>query len=112
MGAWDAFLLSVGGMIGGAIFVLGAQTGMIAGPSAILAWALAGLLMFVIALVLVEQTTAFPKAGAIPAYAMETFGKSFFVRSFASFMGGWGSLLGQWLGVPFCAMFVGGLRFL
>jgi APA family basic amino acid/polyamine antiporter len=108
LGAWDAFLLSVGGMIGGAIFVLGAQTGMITGPSALLAWALAGLLMFVIALVLVEQTTAFPRAGAIPAYAMETFGKSFFVRSFASFMGGWGSLLGQWLGVPFCAMYVGG----
>ncbi|MEM4723777.1 MAG: amino acid permease, partial [Candidatus Hadarchaeum sp.] len=108
LGVWDAFLLSVGGMIGGAIFVLGAQTGMLAGPSALLAWALAGLLMFIIALVLVEQTTAFPRAGAIPAYAMETFGKSFAVRSFASFLGGWGSLIGQWFGVPFCAMYVGG----
>jgi amino acid transporter len=108
LGVWDAFLLSVGGMIGGAIFVLGAQTAMIAGPSAILAWALAGLLMFFIALVLVEQATAFPRAGAIPAYAMETFGKSFAVRSFASFIGGWGSLIGQWFGVPFCAMYVGG----
>ncbi|MBC7219748.1 MAG: amino acid permease [Hadesarchaea archaeon] len=108
LGVLEAFLLSVGGMIGGAIFVLGAQTGMIAGPSALLAWALAGLLMFIIALVLVEQTTAFPRAGAIPAYAMETFGKSFAVRSFASFLGGWGSLIGQWFGVPFSAMYVGG----
>ncbi|MEM3421180.1 MAG: APC family permease [Candidatus Hadarchaeum sp.] len=108
LGVWEAFLLSVGGMIGAAIFVLGAQTGMIAGPSAILAWALAGLLMFIIALVLVEQATVFPRAGAIPAYAMETFGKSFAVRSFASFLGGWGSLIGQWFGVPFSAMYVGG----
>ena len=96
-----------GGMIGSAIFALSSTTGMLAGPSSALAWAMAGVLMLLIALNFAELGTAFPYAGGVYVYPMETYGHNRTVRIFGSFLAGWTCLIGQGIGVAFSAMFLG-----
>ena len=65
LGLPDCTLLRIGGMVGSAIFVFPGSTGRLAGPSAVLAWALAGALMTAVALCYTELTLAFPRAGVL-----------------------------------------------
>ncbi|MEM3736894.1 MAG: APC family permease [Candidatus Bathyarchaeia archaeon] len=89
LGVRECAAICIGGMIGIAVFVLPSLTVTLAGPVAVLVWALAGLLMYIISLNFVELATAFPKAGGIYVYPYETFGKSKGIRIFSSFLTGW-----------------------
>jgi Gamma-aminobutyrate permease and related permeases len=80
--------MGIGGMMGSAIFIFTGSTGMLAGPSSILAWLTAGVLMMAIALCYTELAIAFPKAGGPAVYPYETFGKNKTVRSFFSYLEG------------------------
>ncbi|WP_231184227.1 APC family permease [Haladaptatus sp. DYF46] len=88
LGLLDCVLLSVGGMVGSAIFVFPGSTGRLAGPASTLAWVVAGLLMMVIALCYTELALAFPKAGGPAVFPAETFGRNRTVRLFASYLEG------------------------
>jgi basic amino acid/polyamine antiporter, APA family len=88
LGLLDCVLLSVGGMVGSAIFVFPGSTGRLVGPASTLAWVVAGLLMMAIALCYTELALAFPKEGGPAVFPAETFGRNRTVRLLASYLEG------------------------
>jgi APA family basic amino acid/polyamine antiporter len=108
LGLLDCLLLSVGGMIGSAIFVFPGSTGRLAGPVAPLAWLLAGVLMTAIALCYTELTLAFPRTGALAIFPYETLGTSTHLRRFASYLEGVGYAIGWVFGITVSALAIAG----
>lgn len=104
----DCVLLSLGGMIGSAIFVFPGSTGRLAGASATLAWLLAGILMAAIALCYTELTLAFPHAGAPAVFPYETLGPWPEIRAFASYLEGVGYAFGWVFGITVSALAIAG----
>lgn len=104
LGLLDCVLLSVGGMVGSAIFVFPGTTGQLAGPGAILAWVLAGLLMLSIALCYTELSLAFPRAGGPAVFPAETFGPWPLGRAFASYLEGICYAVGWGFGITVSAL--------
>lgn len=104
LGLLDCVLLSVGGMVGSAIFVFPGTTGQLAGPGAILAWALAGVLMLTIALCYAELSLAFPRIGGPAVFPHETLGRSPLVRAFASYLEGICYAVGWGFGITVSAL--------
>jgi basic amino acid/polyamine antiporter, APA family len=95
LGALDVFCIAAGAMISSGLFVLPSVVYVKAGPSIILAYLLAGLLMVPSALAKCELATAMPKAG----------GTYFFVeRSLGSYAG---TLVGfsHWFSISFKSAF-------
>lgn len=89
LGAKESLLICVGGMIGIAIFTLPSTTFALCGPSAVLAWALAGALMLVIGLTIAELASAFPRAGGISRYPREALGHMGALGDLLGFLSGW-----------------------
>ena len=108
LGLFDCLLLSVGGMVGSAIFVFPGSTGQLAGPAAPFAWLLAGLLMTAIALCYTELTLAFPRTGALAIFPYETLGTSPRLRQFASYLEGVGYAIGWVFGITVSALAIAG----
>jgi APA family basic amino acid/polyamine antiporter len=104
LGVLDCVLLSLGGMVGSAIFVFPGTTGQLTGPSAVGAWLLAGVLMVAIALCYTELALAFPETGAVAVFPYETFGSSPAVRAFASYLEGVCYTVGWVFGVSVSAL--------
>ncbi|ODR82675.1 ethanolamine transporter [Haladaptatus sp. W1] len=104
LGLLDCVLLSVGGMVGSAIFVFPGSTGHLAGPASTLAWVVAGLLMMIIALCYTELALAFPKAGGPAVFPAETFGRNRTVRLFASYLEGTSYCIGMVFSVTISAL--------
>lgn len=107
LGLLDCILLSLGGMIGSAIFIFPGTTGQLAGPAAIGAWLLAGLLMGAIALLYTELSLAFPTTGSIAVYPYETLGPYPSIRAFASYLEGVSYVVGWLFGLTISALAVG-----
>ncbi|MEM3574284.1 MAG: APC family permease [Candidatus Bathyarchaeia archaeon] len=89
LGAKESLLICVGGMIGIAIFTLPSTTFALCGPSAVLAWALAGALMLIIGLTIAELASAFPRAGGISRYPREALGHRGALGGLLAFLSGW-----------------------
>lgn len=104
LGLLDCVVLSVGGMIGSAIFVFPGSTGRLVGPAAILAWVAAGLLMSTIALCYTELSLAFPRAGGPAVFPHETLGSSRLLRAYASYLEGIGYSVGWAFGITVSAL--------
>ena len=104
LGLLDCMLLSVGGMVGSAIFIFPGSTGRLAGPAAVGAWLLAGLLMVSIALCYAELSLAFPKTGAVAVFPYEALGPYPSVRAFASYLEGVGYSVGWVFGITISAL--------
>ena len=104
LGLLECVLLSLGGMVGSAIFIFPGSTGRLAGPAAVGAWLLAGLLMVAIALCYTELSLAFPKTGAVAVFPYEAFGPSPTVRAFASYLEGVGYTVGWIFGITISAL--------
>jgi len=68
LGLYAVFSVSIGAMIGSGIFVLPGLAYEIGGPSMIVAYALAGLVVFPAALAQSEMATAMPRAGGAYLY--------------------------------------------
>jgi len=95
LGALDVFCIAAGSMISSGLFVLPGLIFVLAGPAAILAYLLAGLLMIPSLLAKAELATAMPKAG----------GTYFFIeRSLGSF-GGTLAGLANWFSISFKSAF-------
>ncbi|MBV7485126.1 APC family permease [Bordetella sp. BOR01] len=82
LGLRGAVALGVGGTIGGGIFVLVGHIAALAGPAALLAFALAFVASLLIALPYAELACRYPQAGGGYAFAREVLGR------------GWGFLMG------------------
>jgi len=76
LGLRGAVALGVGGTIGGGIFVLVGHTAALAGPAALLAFALAFVASLLIALPYAELACRYPEAGGGYAFAREAMGRS------------------------------------
>ncbi|MCC8395810.1 amino acid permease [Paraburkholderia sp. MMS20-SJTR3] len=74
LGLRGAVAVGVGGTIGGGIFVLVGQTAALAGPAALLSFALAFVASLVIALPYAELACRFPHAGGGYAFVREVLG--------------------------------------
>lgn len=106
VGLRDLLLLSVGGMIGSAVFFFPAFTGQWIGPAAILAWLVGGVGMASIALCYTELATAFPQSGGPAVFPAKTLGSNRFVRQFFSYLEGTSYALGWTFGVAVSAWYV------
>jgi APA family basic amino acid/polyamine antiporter len=106
VGLTDLLLLSVGGMIGSAVFYFPAFTGLWVGPASVLAWFLAGIGMLSVALCYTELSTAFPEQGGPAVFPAETFGHRPFIRRFFAYLEGVCYCLGWMFGVAISAWFV------
>jgi len=104
LGLLDLLLLSVGGMIGSAIFIFPGATGHLVGATAVLAWLAAGLLMLGIALLYAELSLAFPEAGGPAVFPSEALGPNPTVRAFASYLEGISYSLGWIFGITVSAL--------
>ncbi|MBN2342976.1 MAG: amino acid permease [Deltaproteobacteria bacterium] len=73
LGFFDATMIGVGAMIGAGIFVLTGIACGEAGPAAILAFALNGVVTLITAMVYSELASSIPKAGGGYAYVKHAF---------------------------------------
>ncbi len=87
LGFFEIMFLVLGAIIGSGWLFGSYYAGMMAGPAAILSWAIAGILLLFVALVFAELSGAIPKSGAIVRYPQYSHG------SFASTLLGWAYLL-------------------
>ncbi|GGL64910.1 APC family permease [Halocalculus aciditolerans] len=106
VGLRDLLVLSVGGMIGSAVFFFPAFTGQWVGPTAILAWLAAGVGMVAVALCYTELATAFPESGGPAVFPAETLGPNPVVRRFFAYLEGTSYALGWVFGVAVSAWYV------
>jgi amino acid transporter len=83
LGLLDATLVGVGAIVGGGILALAGVAFQEAGPSAILAFALNGLIALVTALVFAEMAASFPESGGTYAFAKKVLSVE------VAFMVGW-----------------------
>ncbi|MFB6125372.1 MAG: APC family permease [Halanaeroarchaeum sp.] len=108
LGLLDAVLLSVGGMVGSAIFYFPGATGRSIGPASILAWLAMGLLMIPVGLLYAELALAFPEAGGPAVYPYETLGSNRTVRSFMSYLEGVAYSFGWTIAITVSALAIAG----
>ena len=102
----DCILMGIGGMVGSAIFTLSGVTYSLGGPSAILSWIIAGVVILIYSMCIAELATIFPIAGGIFVYPYEVFGKTKAQKSFAGWFSAWSRLNSSVLGTSFSAIFV------
>lgn len=74
---WHIWAIGVGSVVGDGIFLLIAQGAGIAGPSALLSYGIAGLLMMIIMLVIVEMGVGMPSAGSLHTWSSRILGNGY-----------------------------------
>lgn len=87
LGWFSLLTMSLGTVIGSGWLILPAVVASSAGPSGVACWALAGLLMMVIALVYAELGAAWPAPGAVALYPRLSHG------SFTGHLAGWAAFI-------------------
>ncbi len=84
--------ITVGGIIGSGIFALAATMGAVAGPAAVVALALLGIVVILMALPYAELSAAYPMTGGPYSLPRRALG------NFAGFLMGWGYFLYAFIG--------------
>lgn len=74
---WHIWALGVGSVVGDGIFVMIAQGADTAGPSALISYLIAGLLMMLIMLVISEMAVGMPGAGSLHSWGSRILGPSY-----------------------------------
>jgi len=106
LGFWNSVSMALGAMIGGGIFVLSGIGAGIAGPSVLIAFAIAGLLALFNGLSTAELGAAIPKSGATYEYAREL------ISPFTGFFAGWIFIVSKILEAATVALAFGSYLFL
>lgn len=96
-----------GSMIGSAIFSLSGLTIYQAGPSAILTWILAALIMMGYGLICAELSTRFPKSGGVFVFPSKALGKTTEQGKFWGWISTWGYINANIVAIAFAAIYVG-----
>lgn len=91
---WSVVFLATGAMLGPAVGFTPISVLALAGPSGILSWVIAFLLMLAVAMSYVELGTMWPRAGGVAYYPAKSSGP------IVGSMNAWGSLVGYALAVP------------
>lgn len=102
----ECIMIAVGGMMGSSIFTLSGVTYAMAGPSAMVSWALAGIVLLLYAMSLSELATTFPTSGGIFVYPYKVMGKNKNQKMFWGWFAAWSWLNVSLLGISFSAISV------
>jgi amino acid transporter len=94
LGFWTVVFLATGAILGPAVGFTPASVVALAGPSGILSWVIAFVLMLTVAMAYVELGTMWPRAGGVAYYAARSNGP------IVGVMNAWGALIGYALAVP------------
>lgn len=94
LGFWTVVFLATGAILGPAVGFTPISVLAEAGPSGILSWVIAFLLMLAVAMSYVELGTMWPRAGGVAYYPAKSSGP------IVGTMNAWGSLVGYALAVP------------
>ncbi|OLZ10377.1 APC family permease [Sulfobacillus thermosulfidooxidans] len=94
LGFWTVVFLATGGILGPAVGFTPVSVLALAGPSGILSWIIAFLLIMAVAMAYVELGTMWPKAGGVAYYPAKSSGP------IVGVMNAWGSFVGYALAVP------------
>lgn len=104
--AMECIMIAVGGMMGSSIFTLSGVTYALAGPSAMVSWALAGIVLLLYAMSLAELATTFQTSGGIFVYPYMVLGKTEKQKLFWGWISAWSWLNVSVLGIAFSAISV------
>lgn len=107
LGLLSCVTMIVGGMIGSAIFSLSGLTMFTAGPSAVLSWVIAAIIMLIYGLVVAELSTIFPKSGGVFVFPSKALGKNEKTGAFWGWVSTWGYINANIVAVSFAAIYVG-----
>ena len=106
LGLLACVAIIVGGMIGSAIFSLSGLTMSLAGPSAIVSWLLAAVIMLIYGLCVAELSTIFPKSGGVFVFPSKALGKTEKQGSFWGWISTWGYINANIVAIAFAAIYV------
>jgi amino acid transporter len=106
LGLLSCVTIIVGGMIGSAIFSLSGLTMYTAGPSAVLSWGLAAIVMLIYGLVVAELSTIFPKSGGVFVFPAKALGKNEKTGKLWGWISTWGYINANIVAIAFAAIYV------
>lgn len=104
---FPAVTMIAGGMIGSAIFSLSGLTMWQAGPSAIITWIIAAIIMLCYGLVCAELATRFPKSGGVFVFPKKALGRNEKQGRLFGWIAVWGYINANIVAVAFAAIYVG-----
>lgn len=107
LGLWTCVAMIAGGMIGSAIFSLSGLTILNAGPSAIVTWTLAAVIMLCYGLICAELSTRFPKSGGVFVFPSKSLGKTEKEGQIFGWISTWGYINANIVAIAFAAIYVG-----
>lgn len=102
IGLFTCITVIIGSMVGSAIFSLSGLTMYQAGPSAIVSWVIAALVMLVYGLICSELASVFPKSGGAYVFPAKAFNSKFL-----GWISTWGYINGNTVAIAFSAIYVG-----
>ena len=107
LGLGTCVAMIAGGMIGSSIFSLSGLTMTSAGPSAILTWAIAAVIMLCYGLICAELSTRFPKSGGVFVFPSKALGKTEKEGALWGWISTWGYINANIVAIAFAAIYVG-----
>ncbi|WMC91350.1 APC family permease [Kineothrix sp. MB12-C1] len=107
LGLLACVTMIAGGMIGSAIFSLSGLTVYQAGPSAIISWIIAAVIMLIYGLVVAELSTIFPKSGGVFVFPSKALGKTEKTGKLWGWISTWGYINANVVAIAFAAIYVG-----
>lgn len=106
LGLLACVTMIAGGMIGSAIFSLSGLTVFLAGPSAIVSWIIAAIIMLIYGLVVAELSTIFPKSGGVFVFPSKALGKTEKTGKLWGWISTWGYINANIVAIAFAAIYV------
>ncbi|MCI9217477.1 APC family permease [Lachnospiraceae bacterium 42-17] len=107
LGLWTCVAMIAGGMIGSAIFSLSGLTIFQAGPSAVITWVIAAVIMLGYGLICAELSTRFPKSGGVFVFPSKSLGKTEKEGKLWGWISTWGYINANIIAIAFAAIYVG-----
>lgn len=100
----SCIMIAVGGMVGSSIFTLSGVTYSMSGPSALVAWLIAGIILLFYALGLSELSTTFPESGGLFIYPYKIIPGGEMKKKAMGFLAAWSWLNVSLMGAAFSAL--------
>lgn len=107
LGLLTCVTMIVGGMIGSAIFSLTGVTIYNAGPSALLSWGIAAVIMLCYGMIVAELSTIFPKSGGVFVFPAKALGSKESTGKLWGWISVWGYINSNIVAIAFSAIYVG-----
>ena len=105
LGLTECVFILIGGMVGSAIFSLSGLTILAAGPSSILTWLIAGIIMLLYGMLICELSCIYPQSGGVYVFPRKAFGGE--KGRLLGWLSCWGSMVTNVIAIAFAAIYVG-----